>query len=305
MLGMKTEIKPAVLPIGLALLSLATFTVVGCSDGSTESTSVETEKGDPPVAVAPVDTAEPTMTVSKLRRLLKANEKAQFRTASGEIRIVSLFESGVTDISPLAGLSLKLLDLTGLPINDLSPLEGMPLEELYLENTQVSDIKSLKGMPLQVLRMERTTVSDISPLEGMRIRQLNLLGTQVTKIDAVKSMPLHTLWLTETKVDDLSPLAGQHLESLDISETPISDLRVLQTMNTLKRLNISGSAVTDLTPLSGLRLERLIFTPKTITKGIDGVRKMSSLKEVGTTFDSRGAAEPFWKAFDAGEFTKQ
>ncbi len=131
---------------------------------------------------------------------------------------------------------------------------------------------------------------------------LNLVETPVSDIAAVKDMPLNTLWIGSTQVKDLSPLAGKQLESLDIENTPIDDISVLAGMQSLQRLNIARTKVKDLSPLAGLNLQRLIFSPSEITTGIDAVRSMTSLAQIGTSFENVMPAAQFWTAYDAGEF---
>ena len=62
--------------------------------------------------------------------------------------------------------------------------------------------------------------------------------------------------------------------------------------------------MTDLRPLAGLRLTRLIVTPKNITHGWDAVRNMSTLQELDVELrePQRWTPDEFWKRFDAGEF---
>ena len=71
------------------------------------------------------------------------------------------------------------------------------------------------------------------------------------------------------------------------------------------RLNMTGSEVTDLTPLKGMPLQRLIFTPSKITKGIEVIRDSPTLQGIGTDFDNVKAAAEFWQEYDAGKFKKQ
>ena len=73
-------------------------------------------------------------------------------------------------------------------------------------------------------------------------------------------------------------------------------------MTSLRRLNIVDSQVTDLSVLKNLRLDRLLFTPHRIERGIEVARSMSSLREMGTSFEGRTMPEKFWKSYDAGEF---
>ena len=276
-----------VLPLAaiLALRALA-----GCEDAPPAA-----PEEDPPLAVAPTDTSEPVITPAELRRQLRANRNAEILQSGGKIVHVNLYQQPAVDaVSPLRGLPVKYLDLTGTAVNDLSPLAGMPLEQLYLENTQVHELSPLAGMPLEILRLEQTPVADISPLAGLPLEQLNLYGTQVKDISVVREMPLNTLWLTDTQVRDLRPLEGLRLESLDIHGTPVRDLSPLRGMLSLRRLDIAESQVTDLSPLAGLMLERLIFTPERIEKGIEVVREMPTLKAIGTSFDGVQPASQFW-----------
>ena len=175
--------------------------------------------------------------------------------------------TNVKDLSPLEGMPLKFLDLKHTRVEDLSPLKGMPLRELYLEETRMTDLSPLRGMPLQKLYLSKTPVRDLSPLARMNLQELNLVDTKVESIEGLKTAGLGTLWLNETEVKSLAPLRGKRMVSLDVTDTPISDLSPLKDVPSLKRLNIIGTKVADLTPLAGLSLERLLFTPQNITAG--------------------------------------
>jgi internalin A len=301
----------------VGVMGLIAAVCVGCGGAETsntesiEQTSSSEDSGEetidvPTPAPDPVVEERHTLTPAELRQRLKANRNAAFNMAGGEIREVGLADSGVTDIAPLKGLSLRILDMHGLPVSDISVLEGMPLKLLALSETPVSDISVLKGMPLEELYLMNSKVVDLSPLSDSKIKRLNLLGTEIEDISPVAKMPLHTLWLNDSKVSDLSPLEGKSLESLDLSGTPVDDLSALAHMGTLKRLNIAGSNVKDLIPLKQLRLERLIFTPKNFDKAsLDVIRNMPSLQELDIIFprpQKRPPLKPaqFWQLYDAG-----
>ena len=120
-------------------------------------------------------------------------------------------------------------------------------------------------------------------------------------------MTLETLWLRDTRVSDLSPLLGLNLVSLDLQGCDVSDLDVVSRLPGLKRLNIAGTPITDLRPLEGMLLERLIFTPSRITEGLDFVRQMPTLRELDIEFEGNAPVRSpttFWAAYDAGEFSK-
>lgn len=224
--------------------------------------------------------------------------------------VVAINAPEVHDISALAGLRIHKLDLYQCSVSDLTPLSGLPLEALALDRTKVTDLKPLSGMPLQYLSLSETDVSDLTPLAGCPLKQLNLVRTKVSDLSPLARCPLETLWLNETPVKDLSPLRNVPLVSLTIAGTPVEDLSPLKGMP-LRRLHIARSQVTDLTPLRWLRLERLVFTPSRIKTGLDIVRNMPTLREIGTAFgesdwgieDRMMPADEFWALYDAGKIT--
>ncbi len=121
-------------------------------------------------------------------------------------------------------------------------------------------------------------------------------------------MALETLWLRDTQVTDLSPLLEQKLVSLDVQGTPVANLEVVSQLRSLKRLNIAGTPITDLRPLEGMAIERLIFTPSRITEGLDIVRAIPTLRELDIEYEgiiSARTPATFWAAYDAGEFAEK
>ena len=70
----------------------------------------------------------------------------------------------------------------------------------------------------------------------------------------------------------------------------------------LKALSIYNTGITDLTPLQGMPLEHIRLTPKNITKGLDILRRMKSLKTIGIAWQQSWSATEFWERYDKGEF---
>jgi len=77
----------------------------------------------------------------------------------------------------------------------------------------------------------------------------------------------------------------------------------------LQRLHVGETKVTDLTPLRGLSLTRLVFTPSRIEKGIEEARRLRGLNEIGTQFDDKGRdlmpPSGFWARYDEGAFKQE
>jgi internalin A len=224
--------------------------------------------------------------------------QAQFEE-NPEIGFVGDFSKGnLVDLSPLQGVPFGALDLRGLTMPTIEPLKGMPLKMLGLEDTRIIDLSPLKGMKLVKLYLNNTAVSDLKPLSGMPLTELMLVGTRVEDLRPLQGAPLQFLWLNETRVDDLSPLSKCPLVSLTLQQTKVSDLKPLSNMISLKRLHIGETSVSDLTPLKGLALERLIFNPAKINKGLDTIRQMETLTELGLTLETRMPPVQFWAMVD-------
>jgi hypothetical protein len=208
-------------------------------------------------------------------------------------------DRGVTDISGLAGMPFAALDLRQAAISDLSPLAGMPLVILGLEATRVEDLSPLRGAGLRKLYLNDTPVSNLDPLKGMPLEELMLAGTRVADVSPLAGMPLKMLWLNNTQVTNILSIAACPLVSLTLEGTSVSDLSPLAGHRTLERLHIGGTQVADLSPVSGTKLKRLIFTPARISNGLEIVRAMASMEELGTTFDGRMPPEQFWAIYDS------
>lgn len=154
---------------------------------------------------------------------------------------------------------------------------------LEIANDQaITDLTPLRGMPLTSLHLPYTQVTDLTPLRWMLLTSLSCASTRASDLTPLRGMPLTTLYCGGTQVSDLTPLRGM-------------PLTVLQCHNT---------RVTDLTPLAELKLQDLRFTPKNITRGLDTIRAMPSLKTIGISNQPEAAwpAAEFWQRFEKGEF---
>jgi Leucine-rich repeat (LRR) protein len=161
----------------------------------------------------------------------------------------------------------------------------MKLTSLDCGMSQVSDLSPLEGMPLTNLVCGVTPVSDLSPLRGMPLVKLNVSDCK--------------------QFVDLSPLAGLPLTKLDCYSTRVSDLSPLKGMP-LTSLSCRATFISDLSPLEGMSLTECGFSPRKITKGMEVLRGMTSLKRfiISSKPDGKLPAEDFWKKYDAGEFAQ-
>ena len=250
--------------------------------------------------------ASPEDRIDQIQSVLRrANSQylgqGKFHQENGQIIAAEFPNCGLKDLSPLRGLQLQALDLSGNPVRELRHLRGMPLVRLYLEFTLVESLVELADAQLVELRLNGSPVQKLDGLEGQPLENLYAVGTQINDVKALSTSNLKQLWLTESPVSDLSPLSGLSLVSLTIHRTLVADLDFVRKLPLIQRLHIGETLISDLTPLRGLNLTRLVFTPDRIDKGIAVVKGLSNLKEIGTKFDDQGKdlmpTDAFWAQF--------
>ena len=248
--------------------------------------------------------------ISRIQAILKkANPdyrgQGKIHEEDGKIIAAEFPSCGLKDLSPLRGLKLQALDLSGNPVREIRHLRGMPLTRLFLEYTLVESLEELREAKLVELRLNGSPVRSLAGLEGQPLENLYAVGTQINNISALSSSNLRQLWLTESPVTDLSPLEGLPLVSLTAHRTLVEDLSFVRKLPLLQRLHIGETLITDLSPLGGLNLTRLVFTPGRIERGIEVTRSLSNLREIGTKFDDQGRdlmpPEAFWAQFNPSE----
>ena len=192
----------------------------------------------------------------------------------GNVEQLSMGELGVTDISPLKGMTklkklfvrknaiidisplknlsnLTVLGFSGNLITDISPLKDMTnLTSLGLGANQIGDISPLKNLiNLTELSLAKNQISEISPLKGLiNLTWLHIGKNQITDISPLKDLTnLTELDLGENLISDISPLRNlANLSSLDLNENQISDIMALRNLNKLEVLDIGGcNNITD------------------------------------------------------------
>ena len=179
---------------------------------------------------------------------------------AGFTRLENLDLSGtsVTDLSPLSSCSnLKVLRLNGCPVKDLTPLAGLTqLKELQICQTDVSDLTALASLKnLTWLRANYCPIQGITALAELNaLSRLDLAGCQVSDFSPLSGLAqLVLLNLRHTGFDDCRLLSDcAALANLDLSRTEITDLHGLESLRNIWCLEVTGTRVTDFSPLSAL-----------------------------------------------------
>jgi internalin A len=294
------EVVPETPPVAKALPSVAgNSSLEGATQAEADSPEVVAEAPPvrdalPPDAIEEAGQALPPGggTQARIQAVLrKANPdyrgQGRFHEQDGEIVAAEFPNCSLRDLSPFKGLKLQMLDLSGNPVREIRHLQGMPLNVLWLENTEVVSLKSLSNANLRELRLNNSPVESLDGIQGQPLENLYAVGTRIKGIEPLRKSNLRGLWLTGSPVSDLSPLAGLPLESLTAHRTLVNDLSFVRKLPVIQRLHIGETLIEDLTPLEGLRLTRLVFTPARIKRGIEAAQRLQGLREIGVAFDDQ------------------
>jgi hypothetical protein len=225
---------------------------------------------------------------------------------------------------------------------DLRPLKGMNLAgltHLNLSHTKVSDagmvyFKDCKNLTFLDLWETKVTDEGLANFQGCKnLSLLNLGTTRASDAGLVhfkNCKNLTALYLFWTNVSDAGLVHFQDckdLSKLNLAGTRVSDVGVAHFKNCknlthlhldhtqvgdaglaqfkgmpLTVLWIDKTGITDLTPLQGMPLEDIRLTPKNISRGLNILRDMKSLKTIGVGWDRSWPAAEFWERYDKGEF---
>jgi outer membrane murein-binding lipoprotein Lpp len=227
----------------------------------------------------------------------------------GDVVELQIFTDKVADVSPIRALrELRLLHCTFRQRTaqrlDLSPLHGMKIQKLRTVSGTL-DLSAVKGLPLSDLACfgSGITNTNLIPISGMPLHTLWLTGNwELTNLEPLKGMPLTFFTCDNTQVADLSPLSGMPLTCLICHVTKVADLSPLKGMP-LEELYCDRTLITDLSPLAGMKLKKLCFTPNPELKGLQAIRQMNSLVEIGTGEGKMISSDKFWKQYDEGAFS--
>jgi serine/threonine protein kinase len=243
-----------------------------------------------------------------LTELNIASTKVQDLTPLQGMKLASLNLhqcKGVKNLTPLRGMPLTDLSLQGTAVKDLAALEGMPLTTLDISFcAAVHDLMPLKDMPLTTVYLRLCPqIRDLTALQGKKLTKLDLRGIPVGDLKPLQGMKLTELILEACPVRDLTPLKDMPLTALSLYNCGmVKDLKPLKDMPLIKLELALCGPVADLTPLQGMSLIEVSLTPRFITKGMEVLRQMKSLKAIGTGLGNKLPPEEFWKRYGAGEF---
>ena len=179
--------------------------------------------------------------------------------------IVDVRNAGISDLTPLHGLSLHELRCDHNQIANLQPLCGMDrLETLSCTDNQIRNLNPLRRTSLINLNCENNQVCSLDPLKGLKLRQLHCSNNHIASLEPLHGMELDELACGNNRIKDLEPLRGMHLSALSFPNNHVAQLAPVSGM-LLSRLNCSSNQITDLTALQGMGLSVLRCSDNRIT----------------------------------------
>ena len=194
------------------------------------------------------------------------------------LRVLILDYQQITDLSPLAGLPLEYLSLTGNQITDLTPLAGcQSLRVLDLGENPVRSADVLSQLPaLREVNLDATGITSVEVLAGTAIEWLSIRDTWITDYTPLENCPslahlivgqlpggavetltgltnLKELRLYSTLDVDLSQFTGfQRLQDLDLYGCTLAHPEALTQLASLRFLNLGETGLSDLSFLPDL-----------------------------------------------------
>lgn len=159
--------------------------------------------------------------VRNLRRLDAGGTRVLSAELLAELKLQELAatRAGLSNLSSLAHMKLRVLHVGDNEIEQLDPLAKMPLHTLTLDgNGGLIDLSPLRGLPLEYLSIRSTKVYDLRPISAAPLKSLNISGTLVQGLTPLAELGLETLEMRSLRVTDLSPLTELPLKTIDLTD---------------------------------------------------------------------------------------
>lgn len=146
----------------------------------------------------------------------------------------------VDRIEPLGQLELHTLQMVDTPVKDYSPLQGIPLTSIVLSGISPEDYAMIGSMSqIEELTIYGSGITSLSDISGLvNLQNLDLAANRVQTIEGIEAYPeLRRLCVEDNPVNDISPLKScPKLENLEIEYTNVEDFSVLNELPALYHL---------------------------------------------------------------------
>lgn len=221
---------------------------------------------------------------------------AEYLTSATYFR---LYDSPITDVTPLAGLT----QLTGVDLGfnenltDYSPIWGLTnLGTLVLSGSGITSLDGAENLTnLSYIGFSNTEVSDISPLAGLPLTAIWAGSTNVTDISPFNgNTTISDFAIYDSAIGDITPLTTfTNLSSVELTGVPLTDADVakLGTITDLTSLYLIRTGITDISSLENLTELTQLYVNNNILPLEEPFNKIADISVVSnfTNLESFGA----------------
>ena len=204
---------------------------------------------------------------------------------------LNIENTAISDLTPLSGLTnLKVLNVNNTKVEDLSPLSSHAnLKTIHCEQTGIIDLLPLKNSSgLQIVYAEGSGIQQPNVLELQQsvpaclvIYQSNLLQSWWIDLNDAWQSVFHD----HLKMDE-QPSPEQLQALVDLTTVTINDNSFIQNLNPLhlfvrlEELNVSKTAVNDISPITTLSNIRVLNLPNNPISELVTIDQLTKLEEL-------------------------
>ncbi len=247
---------------------------------------------------------------SVIERLLgKENGAAITPEDMERLNRIEADENGIQDLTGLEyAINLERIEFRHNAISDLTPLTNLTkLNNIKLRGNQITDIAPLaRHFNVEWMGLEENQITDLTPLQNLKkLNGIGISGNPVTNVSPLAGLiSLEGIAARNTRITDFSPLANlrilqwiefgndptistlpsltgiKTLRRLEITGTNISDISGLAELTQLKELNLEGNLISDISSLSNLKKLIELRLDNNQIADISPLSGLTNLKEV-------------------------
>lgn len=235
--------------------------------------------------------------------------------ARGSGRRAGSLPGGVFGREPIPGeigVNLRLANPGSTAVKAaLDPAGSLAIEIAAAPGAAV-DLAPLRNLDVQSLRVAGASDLDWRTLHSLPIVSLDLGGCGIASLGSSPQnrglLRVRKLRVANTRIADLREIAQlPMLEELDISGTPVRSLQPLSGRK-LQRLDIAGCSAGPLSVLDWMPLQTLVLTPSLCAADLGAnsrLRASRTLHSIRAPGDpEQQTAADFWRRLDAGAYGK-
>ena len=195
--------------------------------------------------------------------------------------------NAISDLTPLTNLSrLNNIKLRGNQITDVAPLAKLfNVEWMGLEDNQITDLSALQNLKkLNGIGISGNPVTDVSPLAGLvSLEGIAARNTRITDFSPLANLR-RLQWIEfgdDSTISTLPVLTGiKTLKRLEITGTNISDISGLAELTQLTHLDLEGNLISDISVLSNLKKLIELRLDNNLITDVSPLSGLTNLKEV-------------------------